>query len=152
MLPARTVNVRQWNDAKRAASRALALGSERFHCPVDVTLVGCVNGDGGIDAARRVIGPLQPGVRNSNNMTRGDATAIIGEIDYLHILERDFAGALKHAGDVGGNDADRLARRVARVSIRLLAGEKATGGDDAEEARTLLDRVDCARDLTTSSP
>ena len=88
------MNLRQWNDAKRAASRALALAPNNFTARW-VLLLGCVNGDGRIDAARRVIGPLQPGVRNSNNMTRGNVTAIIGEIDYLHILERDFAGALK---------------------------------------------------------
>src|SRR5439155_951760 len=89
-IAASYVNLRQWNDAKRAASRSLTLHP---HNQVGLRnlFLSCVNGDGRTDAARRVIGSLPSGVTLTTNAVRGSVSNIIEDFSYLQVLERDFA-------------------------------------------------------------
>ncbi|MBA3777153.1 MAG: tetratricopeptide repeat protein, partial [Betaproteobacteria bacterium] len=137
-IAASYVNLRQWNDGKRAASRSLALTPNNLFARRALFL-SCINGDGRTDAARRVIGPLQSGVRQTTNMTRGSVASIVEEFAYLHVLERDFAGAVKHADEANAGPDEHLARILARVAIRVLAGDTASGAAESEEARGILE-------------
>ena len=136
-IAASYVNLRQWNDAKRAASRSLTLHP---HNQVGLRnlFLSCVNGDGRTDAARRVIGSLPPGVTLTTNAVRGNVSNIIEDFTYLHVLERDFAGALQAAKE-NDDPRERVPRLVARVAIRVLAGDAASAIAESEEARALLE-------------
>jgi serine/threonine-protein kinase len=137
-MAASYLNLRQWNDAKRAASRSLTLHPHNF-VGLRVLLLSCVNGDGRTDAARRVIGPLPAGVTLTTNAVRGSVSDIIEDFRYLHVLERDFAGALQHAKRENDDPKERISRLPARVAIRVLAGDAAGEKAESEEARALLE-------------
>lgn len=137
-IAASYVNLRQWNDAKRAASRSLALDPHN-QVGLRALFLSCVNGDGRTDAARRVIGPLPPGVRLTTNAVRGSVSNIIEDFTYLHVLERDFAGALQQAEKRNTDPNERVSRLLARVTIRILAGDAAGEKAESEEARALLE-------------
>ena len=137
-IAASYVNLRQWNDAKRAASRSLTLHP---HNQVGLRnlFLSCVNGDGRTDTARRVIGSLPSGVTLTTNAVRGNVSNIIEDFNYLHVLERDFAGALEHAKKENDDPRNRISRLVARVAIRVLAGDAMSARAESEEARTILE-------------
>jgi serine/threonine-protein kinase len=137
-IAASYVNLRQWNDAKRAASRSLTLHP---HNQVGLRnlFLSCVNGDGRTDAARRVIGSLPSGVTLTTNAVRGSVSNIIEDFSYLHVLERDFAGALQHGKNENDDPRKRVSRLVARVAIRVLAGDTAGEKAESEEACALME-------------
>ena len=137
-IAASYVNLRQWNDAKRAASRSLTLHP---HNQVGLRnlFLSCVNGDGRTDAARRVIGSLPSGVTLTTNAVRGSVSNIIEDFSYLQVLERDFAGALQHAKNENDDPRERVSRLVARVAIRVLAGDAAGEKAESEEACALME-------------
>lgn len=137
-IAASYVNLRQWNDAKRAASRSLTLHP---HNQVGLRnlFLSCVNGDGRTDAARRVIGSLPSGVTLTTNAVRGSVSNIIEDFSYLHVLERDFAGALQHAKNENDDPRQRVSRLVARVAIRVLAGDVEGEKAESEEACALME-------------
>jgi tetratricopeptide (TPR) repeat protein len=65
---------------------------------------------------------------------------MVGEIEYLDVLERHFPEALKPWDAAATNTAEgRLARLKARIGIQLLAGQSAAAKSEAEEARALLE-------------
>ena len=101
--------------------------------------LSCVNGDGRTDAARRVIGSLPSGVTLTTNAVRGSVSNIIEDFSYLHVLERDFAGALQHAKNENDDPRERVSRLVARVAIRVLAGDAAGEKAESEEACALME-------------
>src|SRR5256885_13863542 len=137
-IAASYVNLRQWNDAKRAASRSLTLHP---HNQVGLRnlFLSCINGDGRTDAARRVIGSLPSGVTLTTNAVRGSVSNVIEDFSYLHVLERDFAGALQHAKNENDDPRERVSRLVARVAIRVLAGDAAREKAESEEACALME-------------
>lgn len=137
-LAASYVNLRQWNDAKRAASRSLALDPHN-QVGLRALFLSCINGDGRTDAARRVIGKLPPGVTLTTNAVRGNVSNIIEDFTYLHVLERDFAGALQQVEKRNVDPKEHVSRLLARVAIRVLAGEATADNAESEEARSLLE-------------
>jgi len=130
-IAASYVNLRQWNDAKRAASRSLTLHP---HNQVGLRnlFLSCVNGDGRTDAARRVIGSCRPASPSRQTRSR-ERLDIIEDFSYLQVLERDFAGALQHAKNKNEIRGTCLAT-CARVAIRVLAGDAAGEKAESEEA------------------
>src|SRR5262249_6154709 len=58
---------------------------------------------------------------------------------YLHVLERDFAAALKGCEPETGNPDEDRGRLAARVAIHILAGDTANAPDEIEKARVLLE-------------
>jgi serine/threonine protein kinase/Flp pilus assembly protein TadD len=137
-IAASYVNLRQWNDAKRAASRSLTLHPNN-QVGLRNLFLSCVNGDGRTDAARRVIGSLPSGVTLTTNAVRGSVSNIIEDFSYLQVLERDFAGALQHAKNENDDPRERVSRLVARVAIRVLAGDAAGEKAESEEACALME-------------
>jgi serine/threonine protein kinase/cytochrome c-type biogenesis protein CcmH/NrfG len=137
-IAASYVNLRQWNDAKRAASRSITLHPHNQGALRNLFL-SCVNGDGRTDAARRVIGSLPSGVTLTTNAVRGSVSNIIEDFSYLQVLERDFAGALQHAKNENDDPRERVSRLVARVAIRVLAGNAAGEKAESEQACALME-------------
>jgi hypothetical protein len=86
-----------------------------------------------------VIGPLPPGVTLTTNAVRGSISSIIEDFTYLHVLERDFAGALKQMANGSANPSEKGSRLLARVAIRVLAEAGSGERAESEEARGLLE-------------
>jgi len=65
---------------------------------------------------------------------------MVGEIEYLDVLERHFSEALKPWDAAPTDTAEgRLVRLKARIGIQVLAGQSAAAKSEAEEARALLE-------------
>jgi serine/threonine-protein kinase len=137
------VSLRQWDDARRAGSRSLALDPQNVVGQLAL-FQSCVNGDGSIDGARRALAAL-PRVAVTTNAIRGSVSNVIEDFTYLHVMERDFAGALQECAQQTADPAARLDRLVARVAIRLLAGDAPANRRESEEVRVLLEERLVAR-------
>jgi tetratricopeptide (TPR) repeat protein len=97
-----------------------------------------LNGDGSTEAARKSLAVL-PRVALTTNAVRGSVSNVVEDFTYLFVMERDFAGALQQLAQKNGNAADRVARLVGRVAIRVLAGDATGETNESEEARVLLE-------------
>jgi predicted Zn-dependent protease len=64
---------------------------------------------------------------------------VVEDFTYLHVLERDFAGALQQSAKETGEANERVGRLVARIAIRVLAGDRTGDAVESEEARVLLE-------------
>ena len=136
-IAATYVNLRQWADAKRAASRSIALDPQNVIGQLAL-FQSHLNGDGSTDGARRALAAL-PRVALTTNAIRGSVSNVIEDFTYLHVMERDFAGALQQSAKEAGEPNERVGRLVARVAIRVLAGDRSGDASESEEARVLLE-------------
>ena len=141
--------LREWNEAERYASRALAIDPNNF-----VAIAAQINarlfGRGDIEGARQALHmtseriPLPvPGAGGGGPAGSGGATTVSvvtgGWPVYLHVIARRFADALTFwdtAPEV--KSAPHSRRLSARVAIQVLAGQDAKA--EAEEARVLLEK------------
>jgi serine/threonine-protein kinase len=131
--------MRQWQDAKTASLRALAI-DPHFRPAKRVLVEAWVNGDGNIGEAKRVVADLPAGARLSNNTVRGAVAGVIDDRSYLRVLERDFAGALQEWEANPADNRERANRLSARAAIRVLAGDLGVS-PESEEARQHLDTM-----------
>jgi TolB-like protein/Tfp pilus assembly protein PilF len=126
--------LRMWEDAKRAGSRALTLDPHNLAGLRDV-FFSYLFGKGDIDAAKRTLAASPPDKR----MIAFGAIGNSGMDFYLHVIERDFAAALKTCETETGNPDEDRARLAARVAVHVLAGDVASAHDEIEKARGLLE-------------
>jgi TolB-like protein/Tfp pilus assembly protein PilF len=136
-IAATYVTLRQWKEAKTACLRALAIDPE-LSTAKRVLVQTLVSGEGNLPEAKQVVANSPAAARLSNNSSRGTVTGVIDERIYLHVLERDFAGALKDWETDAAEPSQRINRLAARTAIRVLAGDS-TVAAESEEARTLLE-------------
>ncbi len=129
--------LRQWSNAKRVISRALALEPNSVLAKRQLFLI-CINGDGDIEAAQRSVADLTPGLFQGQGL-HGMLQNLLGEPTYFHVLRRDFEAALKEWEKQTGADPAQRARKTAgRLAIRLLAGRALPPKAEIDEARTLV--------------
>jgi TolB-like protein/Flp pilus assembly protein TadD len=126
--------LRMWEEAKRAGSRALTLDPHNLLGLRDVFL-SYLFGKGDIDAAKRALATFPPDKR----MVYFGAIGNSGMEFYLHVVERDFAAALKTCEMETGNPDEDRARLAARAAVHVLAGDAASAHDEIEKARGLLE-------------
>jgi tetratricopeptide (TPR) repeat protein len=126
--------LRMWEDARRAGSHALTLDPHNLLGMRSVFL-SYLFGKGDIDAAKRTLAASPPDKR----MVYFGAIGNSGMEFYLHVIERDFAAALKTCETETGNPDEDRARLAARVAVHVLAGDAASAHDDIEKARGLLE-------------
>jgi predicted component of type VI protein secretion system len=69
----------------------------------------------------------------------GEIGAVIGEGTYLHVIERDFAAALKDWEADRPDPEERRMTLAARVTIHLLAGDTARWQQEIGQASNLLE-------------
>ena len=138
--------MREWNEAERYASRALAIDPNNF-LAINAQVAVRLNGRGDIEGARQALdatrehtvfpaigaGGAPPSVgANINTVTGGFAV-------YLHVIARQFAEALALWDTAPELKSAPHSRRLsARVAIQMLAGQTAKA--EAEEARDLLEK------------
>jgi len=123
-----------WEESRRAGSRALALDPHNFLAMHSVVL-SYLFGKGDINSAKQVLATFGPDQR----LVYFGAIGNSGMEFYLHVIERDFAAALKVCETETGNPDEDRARLAARAAVHVLAGDAANAHDDIEKARGLLE-------------
>jgi TolB-like protein/Flp pilus assembly protein TadD len=126
--------LRMWPEAKRAASRSLALEPHGLSALATLFL-SCLNGAGDLNEAKRALAMFPEPPRITIFLTVQSA---IGP--YIHVMERDFAGALKACETKAADPDENRSRLVARVAIHVLAGDTASAQGEIEQTRDLLER------------
>jgi TolB-like protein/class 3 adenylate cyclase/Flp pilus assembly protein TadD len=131
-------NLRMWSEGKRLGLRALALDPHNI-LGMRQVVTSDVNGTGDIADAKRALGTFPPDLRLVNKVVIGNASAVIGEGTYLHVLEHDFSGALKDWENETADPDESPMRPAARAAIHVLAGDAAGAQPEIEKARALLE-------------
>ena len=129
------LNLRQWSEARRFALRTLAIDPQQV-AALHALVFSYVNGDGDIGGAKRALASVRGNIRTND---RGAVSRLIGYHAYLHVLERDFAGALKEAEKESAGSTEGVLTASARAAICVLAGDGAGARLAGEEARALLE-------------
>jgi serine/threonine-protein kinase len=142
---------REWEEAERYASRALAIDPNNF-VAVNAQVAARLNGRGDIEGARRALDAIRERVHvfpaiafGAPAASAGNVTTVSGGMRvYLHVITRQFAEALAVWDTVPElKSAPRSRRLSARVAIQVLAGQTAKA--EAEEARVLLEKESSER-------
>jgi TolB-like protein/thioredoxin-like negative regulator of GroEL len=139
--------LRQWDEAERYASRALALEPGTFTA-IAAQYNARLNGHGDIEGARRALDaaprdrvfPAIAGGSAPSGSSVGSTASVVtgGNAVYIHVIERRFADALALWDTLPElKPAPRSVRLAARVAIQVLAGQASKS--EAEEARLLLE-------------
>jgi len=131
-------NLRMWLDGKRLGLRSLALDPHSV-LGMRQVVTSDINGAGDISNAKQALGTFPPNLRLINKVVIGNASAVIGEGTYLHVLEHDFSGALKDWENETADPDESRMRPAARAAIHVLAGDAARAQPEIEKARALLE-------------
>ena len=131
-------NLRMWPDGKRLGLRSLALDPHSV-LGMRQVVTSDINGAGDISNAKQALGTFPPNLRLINKVVIGNASAVIGEGTYLHVLEHDFSGALKDWENETVDPDESRMRPAARAAIHVLAGDAARAQPEIEKARALLE-------------
>jgi tetratricopeptide (TPR) repeat protein len=123
-----------WKEARGAGSRALTLDPHNF-LAMHTVVLSYLFGAGDINAAKHALATFGPDRRFFYFGAIGNS----GMEFYLHVIERDFAAALKTCETETGNPDEDRARLAARVAVYVLAGDVASAHDDIEKSRGLLE-------------
>ena len=86
--------LRMWDEAKRYGLRALAL-DPRNVVGMRFLVASYLNQSGDIETAKRALAAFPSDVILINKTVIGEISQVIGEGTYLHVIERDFAAAMK---------------------------------------------------------
>ena len=131
------LNLRMWEDAIRAGSRALALDPNNV-VGMRAVFLSDVNGFDDLSKARQAWATFPPGTTLSNPSQTGNAAAIVGDGTYLYTIDRDFAAALKAWEVKTSNPQEERSRLAARVTLHVLKGDAAGGQADIAQAQSLV--------------
>jgi tetratricopeptide (TPR) repeat protein len=135
--------LRQWKDAERAESRALAIDPHHTLAALFLVL-SRLNATGDVDSAGRALNSVPAGIEISCvgcGATAGsDFTFWFDLRVYLDVVQRRFADAFQDLErKVVDNDRGHLRQLTERVVLRVLAGQPEAAKSAAEEALPLLE-------------
>jgi TolB-like protein/Tfp pilus assembly protein PilF len=137
--------LREWKEAERYASRALAIDPNNL-AAINAQIAARLNGRGDIEGARQALDATRQPTFSAVS-TGGAPSAVGASVTpvsggfpvYLHVIARQFAEALSFWDTVPELKSAPHSRRLsARVAIQVLAGQAAKS--EAEEARVLLEK------------
>ena len=130
--------LRRWSEAERALTRGLALDPHNINAGFHLAQA-YVNSVGDVQRARQAWEGI-PEQKAAVGRREIVISEMIGELEYLDVLERHFPRAVK-AWDTVPTDTfqARLRQLEARVGIQLLAGQNAAAKPECERARALLE-------------
>jgi TolB-like protein len=135
--------LRRWSEAEHWLKHALALDPHHVGAAYRLNLT-YIGSTGDIQRARQAFAGIpndktdlgESGVRPYPIVI----PQMVGEIEYLDVLERHFSEALKAWDVIPTNTAEgHLAQLKARIGIQVLAGQKAAAKSEAEQARAVLE-------------
>src|SRR5438128_1897459 len=132
------IQLRRWSDAEHWLKHALALDPRHVGAAYRLN-TAYIGSSGDIRRARRAYEGVG-GKKLSVSPYEIVISEMIGEWEYLDVLERHFADALKKWDVAPANTAEgRLTQLKARIGIQVLAGQNAAAKLECEEARGLLE-------------
>jgi TolB-like protein/Flp pilus assembly protein TadD len=131
------LNLRMWQDAIRAGSRALALDPNNV-VGMRAVFLSDLNGLNDLSKAKHDWATFPPGTTLSNPSQAGNVATIIGDGTYLSTIDRDFGAALKTWEVRKTNPDEERTRLAARVTIRVLMGDTA-GSSEITQAQSLVE-------------
>ena len=132
------LNLRIWEEAIRAGSRALALDPNNV-VGMRAVFLSYVNGFEDLNKAKQTWATFPPGTTLSNQSQTGNSATIIGDGTYLYTIDRDFTAALKSWEVKKSNPQEERARLAARVTLHVLMGDAAAAPDEIAEAQKLVE-------------
>jgi TolB-like protein len=139
-------SLREWNEAERYASRALAIDPNNF-VAINAQVAARLSGRGDIEGAQRALDAAREripfpaiGAGGAPSAVGPNVGVVAGGVSvYLRVMARQFAEALAFWDTVPElKSAPRSRRLSARVAIQMLAGQAPKA--EAEEARVLLEK------------
>ena len=139
--------LREWDEAERYASRALAIDPNQF-AAINAQVAARLNGRGDIKGAWQALSAARertfPAIAargaSSGGAVGPSLTTVAGGFPvYLHVMAGQFAEALAFWDTAPELKSSPRSRQLAaRVAIQMLAGHAAKA--EAEEARVLLEK------------
>ena len=132
------LNLRMWQEAKRAGLRALALDPHHV-VGMRAVFLSDLNGSVSLSDSKRTFAGFPPGSTLSNTNVVGNVAAIIGDGTYLYVVERNFAAALQAWSNESSDSGLERSRLAARAAIHVLGGDAASAPDDVAKARRLVE-------------
>jgi serine/threonine-protein kinase len=132
------LNLRMWPEAIRVGSHSLALDPHNV-VGMRAVVTSYLNGTGNIYEAKRALATFPPDVRLINKVVIATAPEVVGEGTYLHVMEHDFAAALKDWENEAGDPDENRMRMAARATIHALARDAVGVQAEIENARALLE-------------
>ncbi len=131
------LDLRMWEDAKRAGQHSLALDPRNLG-GMHIVFFSCLNGTGDIKEATRILRTFPPET-GSWGYIPGGYIAIINLDAFLSVVERDFGAAFKALNNESSNPTANRLRLSARAVIHVLAGDAADAQPEMEKARELVE-------------
>jgi TolB-like protein len=140
-IGAKYLSVRRWSDAEHWLKHALALDPHHVGAAYRLNLT-YIASTGDIQRARQAWEGVPIEHTSSSGVSPYEIIIpqMVGEWEYLDVLERHFPEALK-AWDVAPDNTveARLEQLKARIGIQVLAGQTVAARPECEEARVLLE-------------
>ncbi|MEO6969432.1 MAG: hypothetical protein ABI217_00880 [Chthoniobacterales bacterium] len=135
-IGAASLDLRMWQKASHAGSRALALNPNNVFA-MNAVLFSALNRTGNIHEATRILGTFpSDAVLNTNGY---ELESIIGARAYLDVIKRDFGAALRVWDKATSNPTANRQRLSARAAIHVLAGDAAGAQGEIESASALVE-------------
>ena len=132
------LNLRMWQEAKRAGLRALALDPHHV-VGMRAVFLSDLNGSVSLSDSKRTFAGFPPGSTLSNPSQVGNVASIIGDGTYLYVIERNFSAALQAWSNESSDSGLERSRLAARAAIHVLASDEAGASDEVAKARRLVE-------------
>ena len=131
--------LRRYAEAEQQLHVALAIAPENASAK-DALMMTRLVGAGDIDGARAAFDPPPDWRISGLALLGGDIVHLVNTRAYADVFARDFERA-QHEWDSAPNetDDDKTAQRVARVVIKMLAGQKSSLEAECTELRPLVE-------------
>jgi serine/threonine-protein kinase len=126
--------LRMWPEARRAGARALTLDPHNLLGMRNVVF-SYLYGTGDINEAKRALAAFPADQRMAYFSTLGNT----GMEFYFHVLDHNFAAALKVCEPETTNPDENRGRMAARAAVHVLAGDTDKVHEEMEKARGLLE-------------
>ena len=130
------LNLRMWEEAKRAGLHSLALDPRNLG-GMHIVFFSYLNGTGDIKEATRILRTFDHHT-GSWGYIPGGYIAIINLDAYLSVVERDFGAAFKAWGNESSDPSANRLRLSARAVLHVFAGDAADAQPEIEKARDLV--------------
>lgn len=124
---------REWDEAKRFSRIALSV-DPRNSVSKEVLAMACI-GSGDIDGARAALLSI-----DATRVTSGDIREVAGAGEYVHLLQRDFDGAIREATQQEPDPQAPEARFASIAAIRVVQGANDRHKHEFGEALKILEQ------------
>jgi TolB-like protein/Flp pilus assembly protein TadD len=131
--------LRRYAEAEQQLGVALAIAPENASAK-DALMMSHLVGAGDIDGARAAFDPPPDWRISGQALLGGDIVHLVNTRAYADVFARDFESAQREWDSAPNEtDDDKVAQRVARVVIKILAGQKSSLQAECTELKPLVE-------------